>query len=142
MQPLGIPTPESLPPQFGPLAIIYCWQSFALSLGVWVMAKITNSALLIWAGEDKKKLLVFKKVLMPLVPLVWGMILVFLAPLLPDELVKYATTVAHGKPVREWLYYLAYGACVGQFSSYLHDRVTGLLQLKSPAPIKSEEPKP
>lgn len=69
---------------------------------------------------------------MPTVPIAWGIILVSFVPLLPPELVEYASQ--QESTHREWMFYLAYGACVGQFSSYLHDRLSGLLQMKNPPP--------
>ena len=94
------------------------------------MSRITKSALLLWAGDNKKILLWLKHVIMPAVPLLWGMVIVFIVPLLPPELIKYAEENSENSDLREWLYYLAYGALVGQFSSYLHDRVMGLLKMR------------
>jgi hypothetical protein len=69
------------------------------------------------------------------------MIIVFIVPLLPPELVKYAEEQSEDSDVREWLYYLAYGALVGQFSSYLHDRIMGLLEMRGPKALPPSDDK-
>lgn len=127
-------------PSLGPVSIFYCWQSLALSTGVWALSRIVKSALTLSVGDNKRAALWLKHVVMPLVPIILGMVLVFVVPILPADLVRYAENQAllNKDPELDWTYYLAYGAIVGQFSSYLHDRVWGLLQMRGI--IKAETP--
>lgn len=128
-------------PSFGPVSIFYCWQSLALSTAVWALTRIAKEALLLLSGDNKKALLWVRNVVLPLFPILLGMLLVFVAPILPADLVRYAENQAllNKDPELDWTYYLAYGAIVGQFSSYLHDRVAGLLEMKGIKGLPSQD---
>lgn len=112
----------------GPLEILYCWQSIVLSCGVHVGTMVLKNAVILLAGDSKIKLAWAKEVAVPLLPLILGVLSAVYIQLLPDYLTAYIATHDVKAP---WRVYAAYGASIGTFADYIHQRVASTLKIKA-----------
>lgn len=122
--------------ELGPMEILYCWQSMLLSCGVHVGTRACKGAFILAAGDNKKRLAWAKHVFIPLVPLILGSLAAVIFPLHPEALVKYIKADGIADP---WLVYACYGGAIGTFADYIHQRISGMLEIKN-AHSDSEPP--
>lgn len=114
--------------ELGPMEILYCWQSVLLSCGVHVGTRALKGAVLLSAGDSKKRLAWAKQFFIPLIPLLLGMFSAVVFPLHPDALVKYIKADGIADPM---MVYACYGGAVGTFADYIHQRISGAMEIKS-----------
>jgi hypothetical protein len=86
-----------------------------------------KNAFILMAGQDKLKLAWAKEVAIPLIPILLGVLSGVLVPLRPDYLVAYLKTQEISSPM---MVYAAYGASIGTFADYIHQRIAGMLKIK------------
>lgn len=113
----------------GPLSIFLCWQSGVLAL---LIAILTHGvkALIDYklGGKDaRQERMFFNSLVLPATPILLGAVAGMFIPLWPDVLGDYLKAHAlvgwHAKMVLA-----AYGAVVGQFSSYVWDRYSSIAE--------------
>lgn len=78
-------------------------------------------------GELKRKVNpVLNRIVLPIVPVIVGIVYAMVVPLRPETLIEYADTHLSGA----WLYlgYGGWGAACGQFSTMLFDKLKDILQ--------------
>lgn len=121
---------KEVPMELGPLEIIYCWQSLLMSSLIWASTGSLKSLLTIVAGVDRMKRQIVKHVAMPLAPITIGAVMAMVFPFRPEQLDKWADIeLANGdNPI---FIYIFYGACVGQFADYLHQKLNNVLKSKN-----------
>jgi hypothetical protein len=112
----------------GPLAILYCWQSCVLALGVTTGTHGVKHLIdyLLGGKEERKKRLFFNSIVLPATPIILGAGLAVLVPLWPEALIEYLK--AHS--IEGWkakMAYAGYGAAVGQFADYVWHRYSSLI---------------
>jgi len=115
-------------PDFGPLSVLYCWQSVVLAVGVSTgthgVKRLVDFQL---GGKDARKSLVFfQSIFLPATPIVLGALIGAFVPLWPEALTAYiATNSLTG--IKAKLVLAGYGAAVGQFADYAWSRYSSLL---------------
>lgn len=115
-------------PDFGPLSVLYCWQSIVLAVGVSTgthgVKRLVDFQL---GGKDARKSLVFfQSIFLPATPIVLGALIGAFVPLWPEPLTAYiATNALTG--IKAKLVLAGYGAAVGQFADYAWSRYSSLL---------------
>lgn len=120
------------PSGLGPLEVIYSWQSLLMSVIVYATTRSAKGSVYLLAGGDPRKNLWVKHAVLPVLPLAIGSLVCMVIPMRPPLIEEYAA--ASGSA---WAVYAAFGACIGQFADYLHQRIEGILKLKSPSDISA-----
>lgn len=110
----------------GPLEVFYSWQALLMSVIVYSATRSIKSSMYLLAKEDERRKLWVKHVALPVLPLLIGSLVAISIPMRPDLIEKYAQV--SGSPLA---IYAAFGACVGQFADYIHQRIESVLKLKA-----------
>lgn len=110
----------------GPLSFLYSWESLLLSVIIYSVTRSVKHGVLIISKTREIENRWVRYVLFPLVPLVVGSIVCVLIPIHPQQIKDYAA----GSGVNKNLFFMAYGAALGQFADYLHHRIRGILKVK------------
>lgn len=140
-----------------PLEILYCWQALVIAATAAGMTRAIKTAIDATKGTEwRKKKQWIGMVLLPTLAVFFGALIAVTIPLHPEILDNY---IEHKIPAENWgqryAAFALWGGACGQFSSYIYDRIVGLLRsipavenvigkvtevLKPKTPSKAPEP--
>lgn len=114
--------------QQNPLEVLYSWQSLFLAVIISAITQALKTTIDIYYGSGsggrahgaviRKSSLLMTGVLLPSIPIVFGMAMAVLVPVRPDPLESYVSQ-HHDGP---WVYAM-WGGSVGQFADYIYQRI-------------------
>ena len=109
----------------GPLSMLLSWQTLVLAMVISVSTSAMKTLIDIVVGgtEKRKHKPLFKEVIIPGLPGVFGIIFGALLPIQPDELIAYVQT----HEVSMHVVGATYGLVVSVFSDWLYQRVRARL---------------
>jgi hypothetical protein len=116
-------------PDFGPLSVLYCWQSVVLAVGVSTGTHGVKALVDFQLGGKgaRKSQVFFQSIFLPATPIVLGALIGAFIPLWPEPLTAYiAANALTG--IKAKLVLAGYGAAVGQFADYAWSRYSSLLE--------------
>lgn len=144
----------------GPVEILYCWQSILCALTAGGATQLVKTIIDIWWGhtapvptptvKDKQQVgkalrqgtLVLNRLVLPLVPVLVGMLYACIVPARPDAITTWVT--AHALGASAYLIFASWGGACGQFADYTVSKVRDILGAvahrgSSPPPAAAEE---
>jgi hypothetical protein len=106
---------------YSPIDAFVAWQAFVLAVIVAVVTTGIKTVInLVMKGEAKrKKNKWITQIILPMLPIVFGVIGGIFIPLRPDVVVQYVSE----HHVSAWSVFGAWGAVIGVFADYLYQRV-------------------
>lgn len=110
-----------------PLEMMYSWQALLCAAACVSLTKLVKTVLDLSMGKEKRKANRWvTKLVLPMTPVIVGLVYAIVVPLRPEILLSYAETHLSGV----WLYlgYAGWGAACGQFSTMLHGKAMDLLE--------------
>jgi hypothetical protein len=112
---------------FGPLSVLYCWQSVLLAIGVSALSHGFKALLDVAVGgqERRRRHLILHRLVLPATPIILGAVGAVVVPLHPEALIAYVQLHAL-TGVQAALVHAGYGAAVGQFADYVWHRFSGV----------------
>jgi hypothetical protein len=125
----------------GPLAVLYCWQSAILAIGITTGTHGVKALIDFKLGGKaaRRTSLFFNSLVLPATPIVLGAFGAMLIPIWPEALTEYLKA----QSIQGWHAKLAlacYGGAVGQFADYVWHRYSSVLDgVKARSAAKAEE---
>lgn len=117
----------------GPLSLMYSWQALLCATACVGITRMVKTAIDLKMGKEKRKEKRWlNHFVLPMVPIMIGLLYGALVPLRPEVLIEY--TAQH--ITSPWLTALAggaWGAACGQFSTMLHQKLKDFLTAANPA---------
>lgn len=115
-----------------PLALMYGWQPLLCAAAAVGVTKLVKTVLDLAMGtEARKASRIVSKIVLPLTPIVIGLLYGAFVPLRPEVLVDYVAEHVEGT-FMTLVAFAAWGAACGQFSTMLHQKFMDFLQHGKP----------
>lgn len=119
-----------------PLELMYGWQALLCAVACTGVAQLVKTILDLTMGAEKRKANRWvTRLVLPLIPIVAGMLYGLLVPFRPEALIAFVAE--HADDAWGYLGYSVWGGACGQFSAYLYTHVKKLIVTKAGEPKKS-----
>lgn len=116
----------------GPLELMYGWQAVLCAVACVGVTKLVKTVIDLSMGEEKRKGSKWiNKVVLPVTPVMIGLVYAMLVPLRPEALIEYVGVNVEGR-ILQTVAYGAWGAACGQFSTMIHGKLKDFLRHNQP----------
>jgi len=139
-----------------PIDILYSWQAVLLASAVVGLTQLVKTLYDVYRGhvapietptlrtaaqvgkDLRKDDVIFDRFVLPMCPIVFGMILAVVIPARPDVIMTYITVHKIGH-FSAYAIYIGWGAACGQFADYIFSKVRTTFKTFVPGPGSGED---